>query len=272
MKAPYDAGPIAALPMYDWPERRADVDAEWSAIRDRLRAVGIVAPDHLVRRNGDMPPVPGGIRDAAGHVVAPDPASLPLDDLDLPVLWRHPQLVFAQTCWGPLETSGLGEFVTVVGQPDYSIFEGGGGELYSSAILTRRDVSKPVASPDDGRAMLPLDLMRGARLAYNSLDSMSGMIGLTRDLAAAGEGIDIFRETIETSGHRNSVRAVVDGKADICAIDCRSWHLAKLHDPAAGVLEIVGWTARRKGLPFVTSSRFRADAVRIAAAAGDPPS
>ena len=49
---------IAALPMYDWPERRAEVDAEWTVLRDRLRAQGIAAPEELTRRNADMPAVP----------------------------------------------------------------------------------------------------------------------------------------------------------------------------------------------------------------------
>ncbi|MEP4421807.1 MAG: phosphate ABC transporter substrate-binding protein, partial [Nitratireductor sp.] len=56
---------IAALPMYDWPECRAETDAQWAAMAGRLRAAGVDAPAQLVRRNADMPAVPGGIRDAA---------------------------------------------------------------------------------------------------------------------------------------------------------------------------------------------------------------
>jgi ABC-type phosphate/phosphonate transport system substrate-binding protein len=260
---------IAASPMYDWPERHAEVDAEWVGIRDRLRAAGINAPEKLVRRNADMPAAPGGIRDSAGQVVAPDPAILPPDELDLPVLWRHPNLLFAQTCWGPLETTGLDAFVTVVGQPDYSAFEGGEGERYSSAIVARKGVSVPAASPVDGRAALPLDLMRGARFAFNSHDSMSGILALTSDLKAAGEGLGLFSQRIESGGHRNSIRIVADGGADICAIDCRSWHLAKLYEPAAAKLDVVGWTARRKGLPYITGRPDLAE--RITAALGDQP-
>src|SRR5262249_7360511 len=103
---------IAALPMYDWPERRAEVDAQWVTMRDHLRARGFDAPDVLTRRNGDLPPVPGGIRDASGRLVADDPTSLPPDELDLHTLWHHPALLFAQTCWGPME-QGLREHVHV---------------------------------------------------------------------------------------------------------------------------------------------------------------
>ena len=126
---------IAALPMYDWPDRRAEVDAEWAAIRDRLRAEGVEAPERLVRRNADMPAAPGGIRDDEGRVIAADPATLPPDGLDLATLWRHPRLLFAQACWGPLETTGLADHVEVVAQPDYSGVEGGEGEFYSSALV-----------------------------------------------------------------------------------------------------------------------------------------
>ena len=95
--------------------------------------------------------------------------------------------------------------------------------------------------------------MRGARFAFNGPDSMSGMIALTRDLAVQGEGIDLFGERIETGGHRQSIRAVAAGRADVCAIDCRSWALAQRFEPAARELTPVGWTARRKGLPYITS-------------------
>ena len=115
---------IAALPMYDWPEARSETDAQWGRIRDALRAQGIQAPERLARRNADLPSVPGGIRDAAGKVIAPDPATLAPDEFDLHVLWRHPGLLFGQTCWGPMEL-GLAEKVRVVGQPDYSAYEGG---------------------------------------------------------------------------------------------------------------------------------------------------
>ncbi|MFI0849648.1 phosphate/phosphite/phosphonate ABC transporter substrate-binding protein [Mesorhizobium sp. IMUNJ 23232] len=243
---------IAALPMYDWPEARAEVDAEWAAIRARLLAAGFDVPERLVRRNGDMPAVPGGIRNAAGAVIASDPATLPPDELDFPTVWRHPKLLFGQACWGPLEL-GLVADVRVIGQPDYSEFEGGEGELYSSAMVMRVGEGGHVSSPADGRPVLPLDLIRGKRLAFNSDDSMSGIIALTRDLVAAGESLDIFSERIESGGHRDSIVAVAQGRADVAAIDCRSWALARRFEPAAKDVRVAGWTARRKGLPYIAA-------------------
>jgi len=236
--------------MYDWPETRAEVDALWADLRTRFLAAGIDAPETLARRNGDLPAVPGGIRDGEGRVIAQDPVTLPSEELSFPTLWKHPGLLLAQTCWGPME-QGLHKHVVVIGQPSYDGIEGGAGELYSSAILMRRGAK--LASPSDGRAILPLDLFRNTRFAFNSKDSMSGFLALTRDLEALGEDLAIFSERFETGSHRASISAVAQGRADVCAIDCRSWQLAQRHEPFAAEVEVLGWTARRKGLPFITS-------------------
>lgn len=243
---------VAALPMYDWPEMRGEVDAQWARLRDAFRQAGIDAPQSIVRRNGDLPPVPGGIRDAEGKVIAPDPATLPPDELDFHGLWLHPALLFAQTCWGPMEL-GLASQVQVIGQPSYDAYEGGQGELYSSALVMRVGEAPSVASPDDGRPSIPLDLMRGRRFAFNSVDSMSGFIGLTRDLEVMGESLDVFASRSESGGHRASIVAIAEGRADVAAIDCQSWALAQRFEPAAQAVKVVGWTGRRKGLPFITA-------------------
>jgi ABC-type phosphate/phosphonate transport system substrate-binding protein len=259
---------VAALPMYDWPEVRAETDAEWARMRDALRAEGVRAPDILTRRNADLPPVPGGIRDADGRIIAPDPATLPPDQLDMHTLWVHPQLLFAQTCWGPMEL-GVERHVRLIGQPSYDAFEGGDGELYSSAIVMRKS-DRPAATQPilDGRPSIPLGLISGKRLAYNSLDSMSGIIALTRDLTAMGAGLDIFPERIETGSHRASVVAVAEDRADVCAIDCRSWAMVKRFKDVSGV-EVVGWTGKRKGLPFITALGTPDDAaIKLTAVVG----
>ncbi len=82
---------------------------------------------------------------------------------------------------------------------------------------------------------------------------MSGYLALEQDLAALGESLALFSGRVETGGHRASVVAVAQGRADVAAIDCRSWALAQRFEPAARALAVVGWTARRKGLPFITA-------------------
>jgi ABC-type phosphate/phosphonate transport system substrate-binding protein len=234
--------------MYDWPERRAEVDAEWAALRDRLRARGIAAPQDLTRRNADMPAVPGGIRDAAGMLIAPDPATLPPDELDVATLWRHPRLLFSQTCWGPMETTGFGPQVRVVGQPDYSAFEGGEGEFYRSAIVMRK-----------GEELRSIADAGGLRFAFNERHSMSGYLAPARDLAKSGIIAEedafpsFWSAMVETHAHRASVKAVAEGQADVAAIDCRTWAYCRRFEPAAAALAVIGWTAPRTGLPFITA-------------------
>jgi ABC-type phosphate/phosphonate transport system substrate-binding protein len=218
---------VAALPMYDWPERRHEVDAEWTELREVLRARGVDAPEHLTRRNADLPEYDG---------------SLPPDEFDLPTLWQHPNLLLAQTCHGPLELWLKG--VRIVGQEHYSGIEGGEGEFYSSAIVMRK-------TPDAKPSLA--GMLEGKRFAYNAPDSLSGYLALKRDLEAAGSGLHIFTDQVETGGHRKSIRAVAEGRADVAAIDCRSWELAQRFEAAARELEVVGWTGKRLGLPFVTA-------------------
>ncbi|RWO59257.1 PhnD/SsuA/transferrin family substrate-binding protein [Mesorhizobium sp.] len=243
---------VAGLPMYDWSEMRSEVDAQWARLRDAFRQKGIDAPQSIARVNADLRPVGGGIRDAAGKVIAPDPATLPPDELDFFGLWLHPALLLAQTCWGPMEL-GLATHVQLIGQPRYDAFEGGQGELYSSALVMRAGEAPTVASPSDGSPLIPLDVLRDKHFTFNSLDSMSGIIAPTRDLEALGESLDIFSERSESGGHRASIVAIAEGKADVAAIDCQSWANARRFEPAAEAVTVVGWTRRRKGLPFITA-------------------
>lgn len=251
---------VAALPMYDWPEMRGEVDAQWARLRNAFQQKGIDAPEGMARSNRDLPPVPGGIRDGTGKLIAPDPATLPPDEFDFHQLWLSPALLFGQTCWGPMEL-GLAQHVQVVAQPSYDAFEGGQGELYSSALVMPTDGGPSVLSPDDGKAVIPLDLLRGKRFTFNNPDSMSGLLGLTRDLEAMGESLDIFASRSESGGHRSSIVAIAEGRADIAAIDCQSWALAQRFEPAARRVKVVGWTARRKGLPFITARTTPADVI-----------
>lgn len=248
---------VAALPMYDWPEARDETEAEWLVLRERFRACGIEAPEKLVRRNAELPAVPGGIRDREGKVIAPDPASLPPDELNVDVLWRHPNLLCAQTCWGPMEL-GLLAHVKVIGQPDYSRFPGGEGEHYRSAIVMRRsDSAVEIEPPDSGKSQLPVNQLRGLRFAYNEAHSMSGFLALRRDLAAlaaieSDAAFDQFWfESRRTGSHRQSVIEVAEERADVAAIDCRTLALCRRFEPATGELAVVGWTALRRGLPYV---------------------
>lgn len=163
---------------------------------------------------------------------------------DLQALWRDPALVFAQTCWGPLRAGLLGA-LRVLAQPDYSDVAGGRGPFYRSALVARAGAA--VAVPGHAGAVLP---PLGGRLAFNGRDSLSGWGALAQD---GGDPAGWASGLVETGSHRASVRAVAGGRADLAAVDCRTWALALAHEPCAAGLVVVGWTAERPGLPYVTA-------------------
>lgn len=209
----------ACLPMYDWPEVRAETQALWGRVRDGARARGADVPEALTD------PGPDGVM----------------------ALWHDPGLVFSQTCWGPLSL-GLIEVLLPLAQPDYAAYEGGRGPFYRSALVARGGQARAV--PDDPGAALPADLLAGQRFAFNGRDSLSGYLALKQDLGADPCALAAGHD--QTGSHRASVIAVAEGRADLAAIDCRSWALARRFEPSAAALVVVGWTAERLGLPYVT--------------------
>jgi ABC-type phosphate/phosphonate transport system substrate-binding protein len=99
--------PVAALPMYDWPEVQAATDALWAALRDALRARRVAAPEALERGRGLME------------------------------VWTDPELVLGQACGLPL-VQHLLRRVSVVGALDYGLPGCAPGE-YCSAVVVRAD-------------------------------------------------------------------------------------------------------------------------------------
>lgn len=108
---------VVSFGMYDWPEARAANDAAWADIRPGLLAAGLAAPARLVRRNRDLPPVPGGIRGPGGRLPTPDPA-----------------LLLAEICHGVLDHNSFPGRERV-GQLDYDGIDGCSGAAYSSALV-----------------------------------------------------------------------------------------------------------------------------------------
>jgi ABC-type phosphate/phosphonate transport system substrate-binding protein len=181
---------------------------------------------------------------AALRARLPDlPAAL-TRDRDLHDLWRDPALVFGQACWGPLR-AGLSAHLRVLAQPDYGDVPGGRGPFYRSAVVAR--TGAPATVPPGPGAALPA---LAGRLAFNERESLSGWLALAED---AGDPGGWAAALVETGSHRESVRAVAEGRADLAAIDARSWALALRHESCAAALVVVGWTAERPGLPYVTA-------------------
>jgi ABC-type phosphate/phosphonate transport system substrate-binding protein len=164
-------------------------------------------------------------------------------------VWRDPGLVLSQTCGYPYATR-LSGHLRLVATPVYDA-EGCEGPLYSSAIIVRR-----------GESGANLADFAGRKFAFNSGDSLSGYIAPRAEMRSAGLGPAGFK-WIEAGGHRESVRTVASGNADIASIDSVCWALAQDHEAeAVAKLKVIAWTLKRPGLPFVTARA--ADDVRLA--------
>ncbi len=167
--------------------------------------------------------------------------------------WLSPQLLLSQTCGLPLVQNLRGR-VSVLGRFCFQGQSPSGD--YHSVIIVR-----------DTAAAENFESLLGQRAAINHESSYSGCLALKRwvSLVAAGDGG--FSRVITTGSHRESVRAIAAGLADIAAIDCVSWSLARRFDSIAKSLKVVARTDDRPGLPLITaigSSPRMIDTLRIA--------
>ena len=159
---------------------------------------------------------------------------------DAAALWSEPDLLFSQTCGYPL-THALAGRVTLLATPVYDC-PGCEGGLYHSEILLRAD------DPAEGLADL-----RGRRAAVNAVDSQSGFSALRHAVAPLAEGGCFFAEVTRSGSHLASMALVAEGAADVCAIDCVTYHLARRGDPdLAACLRPLTRSATAPALPYIT--------------------
>jgi ABC-type phosphate/phosphonate transport system substrate-binding protein len=164
------------------------------------------------------------------------PQTTLMTDGDLYELWLAPDLFIAQTCGFPM-THRLKDRVTLVATPVYAV-DGCAGGRYHSVIVARRD--------GDVRG---LDDVAGKIAAINGHDSQSGWNALRHSLIGKGAPARIE----ETGGHRKSVAAVREGRADVAAIDCVTYAgLQSVAPEEVAPLQIIARSASAPALPYVT--------------------
>jgi ABC-type phosphate/phosphonate transport system substrate-binding protein len=164
-----------------------------------------------------------------------------LDDaVDYHQTWTRPDLLLAQTCGFPYVKHLRGK-VKLVATPVYS-HPGCDGPLMRSFIVVAKN-----------SAAQSLEDLRGTRAAINQPDSNSGVNLLRAAIAPLSRGGRFFSSVIETGGHRNSIAAITDRKADGAAIDCVTYGNVLRFDPKslAGV-RILAETVNGPGLPLIT--------------------
>jgi len=162
-------------------------------------------------------------------------------DLGQADTWRHPRLLLGQACEYPLAKS-YASYVRVLATPRYTA-PGCAGALYRSAIVVRAD--------DPATTLVGL---RERRCVINELDSNSGMNLLRAAIAPLANGRPFFASVALSGAHRNSVRLVAEGRADVAAIDCVSFaHIGRAAPGLTARLRILAWTPATPCLPLVTA-------------------
>lgn len=147
--------------------------------------------------------------------------------------WLSPDLLLSQTCGLPFRTILTGR-VRLVGTPDYGL-PGVDPGYYRSVLI----------APLSGDA-------EGGRLAYNDDGSQSGWAAPLTHAARNGWRITPH---LHSGSHRESIRAVAEGRADLAGIDAVTWRLAERFQPdLAARVRVIGHTAPTPGLPLITAA------------------
>ena len=206
--------------MYDWPEAKADSDSLWQSISRLL--------------SNKIDGFPNDLEQTAGQL--------------LEVHWQKPNLLFSQSCWGPLKKGGL-DYLEPLVQPCYSQYQGGNGPMYRSAIIARNGSTVNVPT-HQGSSSLD-GLLEYRKFGYNHPTSLSGIVSLADDLQTDVKHLQEYG--VITGSHRQSIKMVAEGIIDVAAIDCRSWAMAQDYEPSSKDCKVIGWTSERLGLPYVTS-------------------
>jgi ABC-type phosphate/phosphonate transport system substrate-binding protein len=159
-------------------------------------------------------------------------------------VWLDPNLLVGQTCGWPY-VNRLHGHTDVFGRFDFGLKTRKPGDYFSVFV------KPPGIDIGDLRTAI---CDSGFRLAVNMLDSQSGFRAfgalLDKPLNVAAGRI------VLTGSHRESIRQVASGHAELAAIDANSWRFALRHEPAASGVEIAGRTPEIPGLPLITANAF----------------
>lgn len=154
-----------------------------------------------------------------------------------------------QICGYPLQTSERGRF-ELLGTPCYNVRGCDGPTHRSFIVVSTASTAKTIAD------------LHGASFAVNDMNSNTGMNLPRYEFAKFAEGKPFFDEVLVTGSHRASMKAVASGLADAAAIDCVTFGLHAVYDPAAlADLRILVSTSVSPAIPFVTSRETAGPAV-----------
>ncbi|MGJ7517481.1 phosphate/phosphite/phosphonate ABC transporter substrate-binding protein [Pseudomonas baetica] len=165
------------------------------------------------------------------------------EGLSLMDLWLSPHLLLTQTCGYPLMTTLRGQ-VRVLGRPRYELPDSSGGN-HCSLLLSRAD--EPRRTLQD---------FQGSRGVINGEDSNSGMNLLRHRLAPLHRDGRFFDRVGHSGSHRESLRWLREGRADLAAIDSVTFaYLARHAAEEVAGLRVVERSAIGPTLPYITAAR-----------------
>jgi ABC-type phosphate/phosphonate transport system substrate-binding protein len=180
---------------------------------------------------------------------------LPADRLPLPELWRAPRLLLAQTCGWPLMTSLRGQ-VRLIGRPSYHLPDSHGG-WHCSLLLARADDPRPALAD-----------FYGSRGLINGGDSNSGMNLLRHSIAPWQRDGRFFASLQVSGGHRESLRWLREGRADLAAVDSVTYaYLARDAAEEVAGLRVVARSAPSPTLPYIGALALTGEEVETVRAA-----
>ena len=172
----------------------------------------------------------------------PDAPNFSPPSADLMDDWLSPGLYLSQTCGLPYRAALHGQ-VQLIGTPDNHSPNCPPG-YYCSVLLARQGAIPDLVAND-------------FTLAYNEPLSQSGW--------AAPQSIGLTgAKRLQTGGHAASARAVLEGRADLAAVDALTWHFLKRDWDKADELEICATTPATPTLPYITALGQNAAALREA--------
>ena len=179
----------------------------------------------------------GGIRDGllARGIDAPDALDYDLGHMES---WARPDLVLSQICNLPYRAH-FRDKVTLIGAADYPQ-AGISPGYYTSVLVTRID--DPAETLADAA---------GYPMAINDPLSNSGW-GVPQQFALS-QGLSL-NPILRTGAHRESLRAVVEGRADLAALDGVTWLNMQRWDPMATQAKVIAHTHATPGMTFITAA------------------
>jgi ABC-type phosphate/phosphonate transport system substrate-binding protein len=164
-------------------------------------------------------------------------------------VWRLPHLLLTQTCGYDIVRGWRRRF-TYVATHRYTA-SGCIGAEHRSFVVVRADA--PARELGD---------LLNTRCAINGYSSHSGCNSLRALVAPVARGARFFASVLVTGSHAASAEAVVNGTADVAAIDCISYALfTRCRPQLIGSLRVVAETASVPAAPYVTQARFSPDVV-----------